>query len=49
MSDPFGLSLTHYMGKHNVLKAGKRPLAKIPPLSSFFGWLKGLFGGKAEE
>jgi hypothetical protein len=47
MLDPFGLSMQHYMGKHNVLKAGKRPLVKVPPLSSFMGWVKGLFGKKA--
>jgi hypothetical protein len=45
MTDPFGLSMTHYMGKHNVLKAGKRPLVKVPGISGFFSWLKGLFGG----
>jgi hypothetical protein len=48
MIDPFGLSIRHYMGKHNVLKAGKRPLVKVSGFSSFMGWLKGLFGGKAE-
>jgi hypothetical protein len=43
MLDPFGLSMTHYMGKHNVLKAGKRPLVKVPGLSGFFAWIKSLF------
>lgn len=47
MNDPFGLGMTHYMGKHNVMKAGKRPLVKIPGFSGFFRWLKGLFGKKA--
>jgi len=49
MTDPFRLSLTHYMGKHNVMKAGKRPIAKVPPLSAFFIWFRSLFGGKKEE
>lgn len=44
MLDPFGLSMRHYMGKHNVLKAGKRPLVKVPGVGSFVNWVKGLFG-----
>jgi hypothetical protein len=46
MIDPFGLSLKHYMGKHNAFKAGKRPLVKVSGLSSFWGWLKECFGAK---
>lgn len=44
MTDPFGLSMRHYMGKHNVMKAGKRPLVKMSGMSSFKSWVKGLFG-----
>ena len=49
MLDPFGLSIKHYMGKHNVMKAGKRPLVKMPPISGFFSWFKGLFRGKPKD